>query len=115
VQGTVFLGFVMGSEELQLFVQILSLLPRINQPSGVWVQYRADHSPAPCAERGSFEWPSNVQKIFQHHLQNFGLNLPYRFASNGRGLLKSTYLRLVAQSPSFWGCVLSTSPATLRY
>jgi hypothetical protein len=78
VQGTVFLGFVIGSEELKLFVQILSSLPRINQPSGVCVQYRADHGAAPCAERGSFELLSITLNIFQHQLQNFRLNFPYR-------------------------------------
>jgi hypothetical protein len=115
VQGTVFLGFVNGSKELQLVVQILSSLPRINQPSGGCMQYRADHSPAPYAERGSFELPSITLNIFQHYLQNFRFKFPYRFACNGRGLLKSAYLRVVVQSPPFWGCVLSTSPATLWY
>jgi hypothetical protein len=68
VQGTVFLGFVIGSEGRQLFVQILSSRPRVNQPSGVCVQYRADHGPAPGAERGSFELPSSIQKIFSASL-----------------------------------------------
>jgi hypothetical protein len=43
------------------------------------VQYRAVHGPAPHAERGSFESPSIKLNIFQHHLQNFRLNFPYRF------------------------------------
>jgi hypothetical protein len=101
VQGTVFLGFVIGSEGRQLFVQILSSRPRVNQPSGVCVQYRADHGPAPGAERGSFELPSSIQKIFQHHLQNFRWSFPYLSTCNGHGLLKRVYLRLVAQSQSF--------------
>jgi hypothetical protein len=115
VQGTVFLGFVVGSEEFQYYPQILSSPPKNNQPSGACVQYRAVHGTAPHAERGSFELPSIIRNIFQHHLQNFRLNFPYRFACYGRGLLKSAYLHVAAQSPPFWGCVLSTSPATLRY
>jgi hypothetical protein len=115
VQGTVFLGSVVGSEKFQHYPQILSLPLKSNQPSGAYVQYRADHGPAPCAERGLFELPSITLNIFQHHMQNFRLNLTYRFACNGRGLLKNVYLRVVVQSPPFWGCVLSTSPATLRY
>jgi hypothetical protein len=79
------------------------------------VQYRADHNPAPNAERGSLEWPSSTLKIFQHHLQNLRLSSPYRFACNVRDILKSAYLHVVVKSPPFWGCVLSTSPATLRY
>jgi hypothetical protein len=51
----------------------------VNQPSGACVQYRADHGPAPCAERGSFELLPITLNIFQHHLQNFRLNFPYRF------------------------------------
>jgi hypothetical protein len=96
VQGTVFLGLVVSSEEFQHHVQFLSSPPKSYQPSGACVQYRADHSPAPHAERGSFELPSITLNIFQHHLRNFGLSFSYRFACNGRGLLKSAYLRLVA-------------------
>jgi hypothetical protein len=73
VQGTIFLGFVNGSKELQLVVQILSSLPRINQPSGGCMQYRADHSPAPYAERGSFELPSITLNIFSITCKTLGL------------------------------------------
>jgi hypothetical protein len=92
VQGTVFLGFVIGSEELQLFVQILSSLPTINQPSGVCVQYRADHGPTPHAERGLIELPSITLNIFQHHSQNFRLGFLHRFVCHGhRGVQKTLF------------------------
>jgi hypothetical protein len=94
VQGTVFLSFVVGSEEFQHYVQLLPPLLKTNQPSGAYVLYRADHGPAPHAERGSFVSPSIIRKIFQHHLQNFRLSFPYRFACNSRGLLKSAYLHV---------------------
>jgi hypothetical protein len=35
------------------------------------VQYHAVHGPAPCAERGLFEFPSITLNIFQHRLQHF--------------------------------------------
>jgi hypothetical protein len=114
VQGTVFRGSVVGSEKFQHYQQILSSPLKSNQPPGAYVQYRADHGPAPHAERGSFVSPSIIRKILQHRWQNFRLNFPYRFACHVRGLLKSAYLHVAAQSPPFWGCVLSTSPATLR-
>jgi hypothetical protein len=71
--------FVVGSEGLQLFVQILSSRPRMNQPSGANVQYRADHRPAPCAERGLLELPPITLNIFQHHMQTFRCSFPHRF------------------------------------
>jgi hypothetical protein len=115
VQGTVFLGSVVGSEKFQHYPQILSSPLKSNQLSGAYVQYRADRGQAPRAERGLFELPSITLNIFQRRWQNFRLSFSYRFACNGRCLLKSAYLHVVVQSPPFWGCVLSTSPATLRY
>jgi hypothetical protein len=105
VQGTVFLGFVIGSEEFKHHAQILPPLLKTYQPSGAYAQYRADHGPALHAERGSFESPSIKLNIFQHHMKNFRLRFPYRFACDGRGLLKSAYLHVVVQTPLFWGCV----------
>jgi hypothetical protein len=92
VQGTVFHRSVVVSEWLQLFVQILSSLPRINQPSGVCVQYRADHGPTPHAERGSIELPSITLNFFQHLSQNFRLSFLHRFVCHGhRGVQKTLF------------------------
>jgi hypothetical protein len=121
VQGTVFLDFVISSEELQLFVQILSSLPRVNQRSGVCVQYRADYGPAPYAERGSFELPSITLNIFQHLSQNFRLSFLHRFVCHGhRGVQKTLFagnaaistilgLRVINQS-----CYSSVLTGTLK-
>jgi hypothetical protein len=86
-----------------------------NQPSGVHVQYRADRFPAPCAEHGSIEVRVVLLKIFQHHWQNLRWISSQRFACSVRGQFKRVHFQYASQYRPFWGCVLSTSPATLWY
>jgi hypothetical protein len=92
VQGTVFLGVVIGSKEYQHHQPFLLSRLINNQPSGAYGQYRADHGPAPCSERGSFELPSSIRKIFQHRSQNFRLSFLHRFVPHGhRGVQKTIF------------------------
>jgi hypothetical protein len=73
VQGTVFLGGVIGSEGYQHRQQFLLLRIISNQSAGAHVQYHAVHGPAPHAERGSFVSTSIIRNIFQHRLQRLGV------------------------------------------
>jgi hypothetical protein len=59
------------------------------------VQYRADHSPAPHAERGSFEWALITLNIFQHHLQNFRLSFRHRSGCHVQRRIKKSLFAFV--------------------